>query len=80
MGYGKGSEEELEFYMDIGEKEGIIVDGRYSGKGFRGLVDEIKCGGYDNEEKIVFIDRGGVEGYSEERGLGLERMLDKIDV
>ncbi|MGZ2389981.1 D-cysteine desulfhydrase [Staphylococcus saprophyticus] len=80
LGYGKATDEELQFYIDIAQKEGIILDPTYTGKAFRGLVHEIKSGAYDNQDNILFIHTGGLQGYTQETRLRLQTMLHKIDL
>ena len=80
LGYGKATDEELQFYIDIAQKEGIILDPTYTGKAFRGLVHEIKSGAYDNQDNILFIHTGGLQGYTQEKRLRLQTMLHKIDL
>lgn len=62
------------------KKEGIILDPTYTGKAFRGLVHEIKSGAYDNQDNILFIHTGGLQGYTQETRLRLQTMLHKIDL
>lgn len=66
LGYGKTTDEELAFYIEIARNEGIIFDPVYTGKAFRGLVTEIKQGKYDTEDNILFLHTGGIQGYTKE--------------
>ncbi|NWK85301.1 D-cysteine desulfhydrase family protein [Staphylococcus sp. GSSP0090] len=79
LGYGKATDEELAFYIDIAQKEGIILDPTYTGKAFKGLVHEIKSGAYDNQENILFVHTGGLQGYTQATRLRLKNMLHQID-
>ncbi|WP_436854395.1 D-cysteine desulfhydrase family protein [Staphylococcus caeli] len=78
LGYGQATDEELQFYIDIAQLEGIILDPTYTGKAFKGLIEEIKAGQYDNQENILFIHTGGLQGYTEETRHRLQRMLPEI--
>lgn len=64
-GYAKATEEELEFYYEIGKLEGIVLDPCYTGKAFRGLIKEIEAGNIE-EENILFIHTGGLMGWTKE--------------
>jgi len=78
LGYGQATDEELQFYIDIAQLEGMILDPTYTGKAFKGLVEEIKSGQYDNQENILFVHTGGLQGYTEETRHRLQRMLPEI--
>lgn len=47
---------------DLARVEGLVLDPVYTGKGFRGLIEDIECGFYDDVDDIVFIHTGGVFG------------------
>ncbi|PHK49689.1 D-cysteine desulfhydrase family protein [Staphylococcus edaphicus] len=79
LGYGKATDEELEFYIEIAQSEGIVLDPTYTGKAFRGLVQEIKSGNYNNQDNILFIHTGGIQGYTKDTRLRMQNMLHKID-
>lgn len=61
-GYAISTKEERDFIEEIALKEGIIFDPVYTGKAFRGLVSEIKNGGFQDSENILFIHTGGIFG------------------
>jgi D-cysteine desulfhydrase len=61
-GYAISRNEELEFILEIAQTEGIIFDPVYTGKAFRGLVDQIKRGNFEKSENILFIHTGGIFG------------------
>ncbi|NLL80839.1 MAG: D-cysteine desulfhydrase family protein [Tissierellia bacterium] len=65
QGYGIATDDELEFYLEIGKNEGVIFDPCYTGKGFRGLLREIEKGNI-KEENILFIHTGGLMGWTKE--------------
>ncbi len=62
-GYGMATREELEFYYDIARSEGVVFDPCYTGKAFRGLINEIELGNVKGEN-IVFIHTGGLLGWT----------------
>lgn len=78
LGYGQATDEELQFYIDIAQQEGIILDPTYTGKAFRGLVEEIKAGSYDNQNNILFIHTGGLQGYTQETRTRIQQLLPEF--
>ncbi|MFC0299231.1 D-cysteine desulfhydrase family protein [Virgibacillus soli] len=76
-GYGLATDEELAFYIDFARSSGIILDPAYTGKAFRGLITEIKQGKYDDQENILFIHTGGLQGYTKEMRERIKDMLGK---
>ena len=78
LGYGQATDEELQFYIDIAQQEGIILDPTYTGKAFRGLVEEIKAGNYDDQNNILFIHTGGLQGYTQETRARIQQLLPEI--
>jgi L-cysteate sulfo-lyase len=59
----------------VAEKEGILLDPVYSGKGMAGLIDLIGKGVFKPGENIVFIHTGGqvgLFGYPDAFGLPAE--------
>lgn len=62
LGYAKATKEELEFYIEIGRKEGIVFDHVYTGKAFRGFVNEYKKDKSRFGKRILFIHTGGLFG------------------
>lgn len=75
LGYGKSTDEELAFYIEIAKQEGIIFDPTYTGKAFRGLISEIKQGHYDKQENILFIHTGGLQGYTEQTRHRIQQLI-----
>ncbi len=61
-GYAISRNEELKFIREMAQAEGIIFDPVYTGKAFRGLVDQINKGNFDKSENILFIHTGGLYG------------------
>lgn len=64
LGYAQFTDEELLFNHELAKNEGIILDPTYTGKAFRGLINEIKQGYYADEENILFIHTGELYGYT----------------
>lgn len=64
-GYAKSTEKEIEFYIDIAQKEGIIFDPCYTGKAFRGMYDQLSQEKLPGEN-ILFIHTGGLMGWTKE--------------
>lgn len=77
LGYAQATDEELAFYIEFAKSEGIILDPTYTGKAFRGFVTEIQQGKYDEEENILFIHTGGIQGYTKEARDRIERMMNR---
>ena len=65
-GYAIATKDELEFYYDIAKLEGVVLDPCYTGKAFKGLLQEIENGNVE-EENILFIHTGGLMGWTEEQ-------------
>ncbi|MBG9979724.1 D-cysteine desulfhydrase family protein [Facklamia sp. DSM 111018] len=80
QGYSIAQESEIEFYVDIMQNEGILLDPCYSGKAFYGLVNEIKHGRLAEAENILFIHTGGVFGWTkEDKELASKIAYEKIN-
>ncbi len=58
-GYGIPTEGGIEAIRMFAELEGILLDPVYSAKGAAGLIDLIRKGHFDKEERIVFLHTGG---------------------
>ncbi len=65
-GYAIATKDELNFYYEIGKLEGVVFDPCYTGKAFRGLINEIELGNI-KEENILFIHTGGLMGWTKEQ-------------
>jgi D-cysteine desulfhydrase len=61
-GYALNTPVELSFIQSIARGEGILLDPVYTGKAFRGLVEEIRKGTFDDSKCILFIHTGGLYG------------------
>ncbi|MFC7554171.1 D-cysteine desulfhydrase [Pseudoroseomonas wenyumeiae] len=62
QGYGIPTEGMVEAVKLLAEKEGILLDPVYSGKGMAGLIDLIGKGQFKKDENVVFIHTGGAVG------------------
>ncbi|MFH5923576.1 D-cysteine desulfhydrase [Roseomonas xinghualingensis] len=62
QGYGIPTQGMAEAVKLLAEKEGILLDPVYSGKGMAGLIDLIGKGHFKPEENVVFIHTGGAVG------------------
>jgi L-cysteate sulfo-lyase len=58
-GYGVPTPSGIEAIEMFARLEGILLDPVYSGKGAAGLIDLIRKGFFNKDEKIVFIHTGG---------------------
>jgi L-cysteate sulfo-lyase len=62
QGYGIPTQGMIAAVKLLAEKEGILLDPVYSGKGMAGLIDLIRQGRFGAEENVVFIHTGGSVG------------------
>ena len=62
QGYGIPTEGMVAAVKLLAEKEGILLDPVYSGKGMAGLIDLVRKGHFGKDENIVFIHTGGSVG------------------
>lgn len=59
QGYGKPAESTIEAIKLFAQKEGILLDPVYSGKGAAGLIDYCRKGIFKKGETVVFLHTGG---------------------
>ena len=72
QGYGIPTEGMVEAVKLVAQKEGILLDPVYSGKGMAGLIDLIQKGRFGKDQNVVFLHTGGqagLFGYPEAFGL-----------
>ncbi|MFM9940681.1 MAG: D-cysteine desulfhydrase [Hyphomicrobiaceae bacterium] len=62
QGYGIPTEGMVEAIKLVANKEGILLDPVYSGKGMAGLIDLIKKGHFKKTDTVVFLHTGGSVG------------------
>ncbi len=62
QGYGIPTEGMVEAIKLVANKEGILLDPVYSGKGMAGLIDLIKKGHFAKDQNVVFLHTGGSVG------------------
>jgi len=58
-GYGQITTAMVEALTLCAQKEGILLDPVYSGKGFAGLIGQIRAGKFKKGQKVVFVHTGG---------------------
>ena len=58
-GYGIPTEGMKEAVKLMAQKEAILLDPVYSGKGFAGLIDLMRKKYFKNSDKILFVHTGG---------------------
>lgn len=61
-GYAQASPEVFETIRLAAKTEGLILDPVYTGKGFHGLVEEIRKGHFQRGDDVVFVHTGGIFG------------------
>lgn len=71
-GYGKYTDELLDFIGKFYKDHAVKLDPVYTGKAMYALMNEIKTGSYDNQT-ILFIHTGGVQGTE-----GIEKRSGRI--
>ncbi len=71
-GYAQATPEIFATINMAARLEGLILDPVYTGKGFHGMLDQIKQGCFDDTNDIVFVHTGGIFGLFPQRDqLGL---------
>ena len=58
-GYGLPTDEMREAVRLLARTEGILLDPVYSGKGFAGLIAQVKNGAYQPSDNVIFVHTGG---------------------
>lgn len=76
-GYAKSTDEELEFLIEIAQKEGIIFDPCYTGKAFRGSYNEMKSGELKKAKSVLFIHTGGLMGWTKDQRDRVLKIIQK---
>lgn len=66
-GYAKSRPEEMDFIMKVSREHGFLLDPVYTGKGFYGMVSEIEKGSFKDAKNILFINTGGLQGWTHEQ-------------
>ena len=62
LGYGIPTQGMVDAVKLVAEKEGLLLDPVYSGKGMAGLIDLVRKGHFKAGENVVFIHTGGAVG------------------
>ena len=66
-GYAQATVDIFDTIKMVAQLEGLILDPVYTGKGFYGMIDQIKKGRFDHCDDIVFIHTGGIFGLFPQR-------------
>jgi len=61
-GYGLPTKSGVEAITMFAELEGLLLDPVYSAKGAAGLIDLVRKGFFDKDERVVFLHTGGAVG------------------
>ena len=61
-GYGKVTDELVRFMNKFKQQTGIPLDPIYTGKMLFGIIDLIKIGHFDKQNRILAIHSGGLQG------------------
>lgn len=61
-GYGIPTDGMREAVKLAARFEGILLDPVYTGKGFDGLIDHVRCGFFPKDSDVVFLHTGGSAG------------------
>lgn len=80
-GYGLARPEELQFYSEVARHEGVVFDPCYTGKAFRGMVEEIRSGRVAPGSRVLFWHTGGGLGgfsYASEWSAALRAPEDPV--
>jgi L-cysteate sulfo-lyase len=67
-GYGLPTTAMREALGLMASLEGLLLDPVYSGKAFAGLIQEIRSGGFRQEENVLFVMSGGTPSLFAYRG------------
>jgi D-cysteine desulfhydrase len=62
LGYGLSRPEELRTLLDLGRREGLVLDPVYTGKAYFALVEEVTRDRERFGPRIVFLHTGGIFG------------------
>ncbi len=61
-GYSIASDNDLRFYSEFAQKEGVLLDPCYTGKAFQGMLTELRRSPERFGKKILFLHSGGSLG------------------
>jgi 1-aminocyclopropane-1-carboxylate deaminase len=76
-GYGKVTEELVNFLNDFLDKTGILLDPVYTGKMVFGVIDLARKGYFPENARILLIHTGGLQGIE---GMNRELMRKKLPI
>jgi len=78
-GYGLSTPEELALLRRVASVEGLLLDPVYTGKAFRGLVEDVRSGvRYPQGSRIMFLHTGGLFGVFPKRAELLTSTDEKV--
>lgn len=66
-GYAKAAPDVFATIGRVARSEGLVLDPVYTGKGFHGMLEEIRAGRLCEGEDIVFVHTGGIFGLMAQR-------------
>ncbi len=61
-GYGIATDDDLKFYIQLAQEEGVLLDPTYTGKAFRGMLAELKKNPDRFGDEMLFLHSGGTFG------------------
>ena len=59
VGFAIASDDDWKFYINLARQEGVLLDPTYTGKAFRGMLEEIKRNPDRFGNEILFLHSGG---------------------
>jgi D-cysteine desulfhydrase len=61
-GYGIPTEAGIETIRELASLEGLLIDPVYGAKAFAGLLADVRTGGYESGDAVLFVMTGGTPG------------------
>ncbi|MEA3402540.1 MAG: D-cysteine desulfhydrase family protein [Armatimonadota bacterium] len=61
-GYGQNTESDFEFIKEMARETGLVLDPTYTGKAFRGTLEEMQTGQLADCQDVLFLHTGGIFG------------------
>lgn len=62
IGYAKSTPDERAFIVEVAKATGVILDPVYTGKGAKGMRDDMKKRGLTSDSRVLFVHTGGMLG------------------
>lgn len=66
-GYARADSKIFATIKQVAQLEGLVLDPVYTGKGFYGMLDQIRQGHFNDSSDIVFVHTGGIFGLFPQR-------------